>query len=138
MQATDTQRATMTAYMSELQARGHFAEYFTDDVELEVVGTDQRASGRQAVEATIRYLHEQAFDGQPIVRHLLIDGDHALLEADFVGRQLQEFAGRQPSGKSLRVPYAVVYDLAPEGIAALRIYGFMDVLLRQLDSAAQA
>ena len=136
MLTTDTNRATMTAYTSELQAHGHFAEYFTDDVQLEVVGTDQRASGRQAVEATIRYLHEQAFDGQPAVRHLLVDGDHALLEADFVGRQILEFAGRQPTAKQLRVPYTVVYDLTPEGISALRIYGFMDVLLRELDAPA--
>jgi hypothetical protein len=136
MVTTDTNRATMTAYVSELEARGRFAEYFTDDVELEVVGTDQRASGRQAVEATIRFLHEQAFDGLPAVRHLLIDGDHALLEADFVARQILDFAGRQPTGKSLRVPYAVAYDLTPDGISALRIYGFMDVLLRQLDSAS--
>src|SRR5262249_5337647 len=100
----------------------------------QLVGTDQEAHGPQAVEATIRYLHEQAFDAHPELKCLLVDGERAALEADFVGRHVREFGGRPPTGKPVRVPYSVVYDLEGERIKALRIYMPTDELLRQLDA----
>jgi predicted ester cyclase len=132
MAAVDTSRATMQAYLEKLRARGAFAEYFTDDVVFEVVGSNQEVRGRKAVESIIRELHEEAFDGWPEVRSLITNGDRASLEAVFVGRHMGEFAGLQPTGRQVRVPYAVVYDLIDDRIKALRIYGFMDGLLAQL------
>jgi len=132
MTIVDSGRTTMRAYLEALVARGQFAKYFTDDVVLEIVGTDQGARGRQAVEATIRYLHEQAFDSRLDVKTLLVDGEGAALEAEFLGRHVSEFGGKPASGREVRVPYTVIYDLAADRIAALRIYGFMDILLRQL------
>jgi predicted ester cyclase len=81
----------------------------------------------------IRYLHEQAFDAQPQIKSLLVDGERAALEADFVGRHIAEFAGKPATGKEIRVPYSVVYDLEGEQITALRIYMSIDAILRQLD-----
>jgi ketosteroid isomerase-like protein len=135
MTMLDSGRAMMSAYLDAIGAgaMGHFAEYFAEDVVLQVVGTDQEVQGRQAVEADIRYLQEQAFDGHPHVKSVLVDGDRAVLESDFVGRHIGEFAGKAPTGREVRVPCTIVYDLADNRITALRIYGFMDALLRQLE-----
>jgi predicted ester cyclase len=123
MTVIDSSRATMDAYLAALMARGAFADYFTDDVVMQIIGTGQEARGKAAVESTIRYLHEQAFDAAPELKSLMADGESAALEADFVGRHTAEFAGIAATGREVRVPYSVHYALRGSQIAALRIYG---------------
>jgi predicted ester cyclase len=128
----ETARSTMTAYLEALVARAPYEKFFTPDVSLYVVGTDQEAHGRDQVVGMIRYLHEQAFAAQPQIKCLLVDGEKSALEAEFVGKHIAEFAGQPASGKEIRVPYSVVYDLEGEQIAALRIYGLVEGIIRQL------
>jgi predicted ester cyclase len=128
----ETARMTMNSYLDSLIAREQFAKYFAPDVILHVMGTDQEASGAEAVEGFIRYLHEQAFAAHPELKSLLIDGERAALEAEFVGRHVADFMGNAATGKQVRVPYSVAYDLEGDRIKALRIYMPMDTLLRQL------
>ncbi len=63
------------------------------------------------------------------------EGDRAAVEAEFVGTHVGEFAGLAPTGRLVRVPYAVAYDLAGETIAALRLYLPLDALVRQIRDA---
>jgi predicted ester cyclase len=123
----------MTAYADALLARGEYANFLAPNVSLQVIGTDQEAHGRDEVAGMIRYLHEQAFDANPQIKCLLVDGERAALEADFVGRHIAEFAGKPATGKEIRVPYSVVYDLEGDQITALRIYQLMDGILHQLE-----
>ena len=133
MTVIETTRTTMTAYLDTLVARGPYEKFFTPDVSLHVIGTDQEAHGRDQVVGLIRYLHEQAFDAHPQLKCLLVDGEKSALEADFVGKHIAEFAGKPATGKEIRVPYSVVYDLEGEQIAALRIYMSLDAIIRQLE-----
>ena len=121
------------AALEALIARGNFAAYFAPDVTLHLMGTDQAAHGSDAVEAMIRYFHEQAFDLHPELKCLLVDGERATVEAEFVGRHIGEFAGRAATGKDVRVPYSVVFDLEGDRIKALRFYFPLDQLLQQID-----
>jgi predicted ester cyclase len=123
----------MTAYLDTLMARGAYEKFFTADASLYLMGTDQEAHGREQVTGMIRYLHEQAFDAHPQIKCLLVDGEKSAIEADFVGKHVAEFAGKAATGKEVRVPYSVVYDLEGEQIAALRIYMSLDALIRQLE-----
>jgi len=54
--------------------------------------------------------------------NLLVDTGKAAIEADFAGTRTGEFAGIQPTGREVRVPYSVIYDLRDDQISALRIY----------------
>jgi predicted ester cyclase len=129
----ETARVTMTGYLDTLVARGDYARFFSPGASLQVMGTDQEAHGRDQVAGLIRYLHEQAFDAHPQLKSLLVDGERAALEADFVGRHVSEFAGKPATGKEIRVPYSVIYDLEGEQITTLRIYMSMDAIVRQLE-----
>jgi predicted ester cyclase len=133
MTVIEAARSTMTAYADALLARGDYGQFLAPGASLQLMGTDQQAYGRDDVVGMIRYLHEQAFDAQPQIKSLLVDGERAALEADFVGRHIAEFAGKPATGKEIRVPYSVVYDLEGEQITALRIYMSIDAILRQLD-----
>jgi predicted ester cyclase len=134
MTLTESGRTTVDAYLHALTIRGSFAEFLTDDVTLDMVGAGMSAHGRADVEGLIRLAHEQAFDGRPELKSLIVapDGQRAAIEADFVGRHTAEFAGIPATGRDVRVPYSVHYDLDNGGISALRIYGLAEGLVNAL------
>jgi len=129
-----TERQVMQEYLDALVKRADFPSYFTEDVVATFEGTDQRADGREAAGELIRYVHQGAFDARPELKSLLVDEGEgkAAIEADFVGTHTAEFAGIQPTGRAVRVPYSVVYDLRGDQISALRIYFPMSQLIEQL------
>ncbi len=62
---------------------------------------------------------------------IVADGQ-AVIEADFVGKHIGEFAGIPATGKDVRVPSSVVYDLKNDQITRGRIYFEIPALLQQL------
>jgi predicted ester cyclase len=56
----------------------------------------------------------------------------AVLEADFVGRPIGEFAGVPATGKDVRVPLAVVYDVRDGVIVQGRVYFETPAFLAQV------
>jgi steroid delta-isomerase-like uncharacterized protein len=124
--------ATMRSYLEALLARGEFADYFTDDVTWTIVGTDQQVQGREPVRDFLTWMHTQAFDAHPKVKTLVVGDGQAVLEADFVGTHTGEFLGMAATGRSVQVPYCVVYDLRDGKLAALRAYIPMDLFAQQV------
>jgi steroid delta-isomerase-like uncharacterized protein len=127
-----TERKVMQDYLDALVKRGDFPAFFTSDVVATFEGTDQRADGRDAASQLILYVHEGAFDARMELKNLLTDDGKAAIEADFAGTHTGEFAGIPPTGRLVRVPYSVVYDLRGGQISALRIYFPMSQLVEQL------
>jgi predicted ester cyclase len=128
------ERKVMQEYIDALVKRADYPAYFTDDVVATFEGTDQRAVGREAAGQLIRYVHESAFDARPELKNLLVDDGKAAIEADFAGTHTGEFAGVQPTGRDVRVPYSVVYDIRGDQISAVRIYFPMSLLMEQITS----
>jgi predicted ester cyclase len=129
-----TERQVMQDYLDTLVKRADFPAYFTDDVAATFEGTDQRADGREAAGQLIRYVHQDAFDARMELKNLLTDQGKAAIEADFAGTHTGEFAGIAATGREVRVPYSVIYDLRGDQISALRIYFPMSQLMQQLTS----
>ena len=123
---------TMRSYLDALVARGDFADYFTDDVTWTIIGTDQQVQDREPVRDFLTWMHTQAFDAYPKVNTLVVGDGQATLEADLVGTHTGEFLGMPATGRSVQVPYCVVYDLRDGQIAALRAYIPMDLFAQQL------
>jgi steroid delta-isomerase-like uncharacterized protein len=126
------ERQVMQDYLDALVKRADFPAYFTGDVVATFEGTDQRADGREAAGQLIRYVHQGAFDARPELKNLLTDDGKAAIEADFTGTHTGEFAGIPATGRTVRVPYSVLYDLSGGQISALRIYFPMSLLIEQL------
>jgi steroid delta-isomerase-like uncharacterized protein len=123
---------TMRSYLDALIARGDFADYFTDEVTWTTVGSGQELQGREPVRDFLTWMHTQAFDAHPEIKSLIVGDGQAALEADLVGTHTGEFLGMPPTGKSVHVPYCVIYDLREDKIAALRAYIPMELFARQL------
>ncbi len=131
MSVENTQQ-TMEAYIDDLVGGGPYKRHFADDVVVTLVGTDQGAEGPDAAEAWINYLPRQAFEARPELKNMFVAEGKAAAELDFVGKHIGEFGGIAATGREVRVPYSVVYDLEGEKIKALRIYMPTDVLMEQL------
>jgi predicted ester cyclase len=127
----DTQRA-MDAYIEELLERGPYKRHFSENVVLTMVGTDQATEGPDDTEAFIDYLHTVAFEANPELKNMIIGDGQAVGEFDFVGKHVGEFGGMAATGREVRVPYCMVYELEGDKIRALRGYMAMDELVRQL------
>ena len=125
-------RAALEPYLAALVAREDVAPYFADDVVLTLVEVGQEIRGREAAAGAIAELHQATFDAKPEVTNLVVGEGNAAGEFVFVGTHIGEFAGILATGRAVRVPYTVVYDLADGQIAALRIQGFASGLVTQL------
>ena len=135
---TDETRKTMEHYVEALLSSGDFARYLADDVTFTLEGTDRKVQGRDAVRQVITFFHEQAFRTAIEIKTLVCDGNRAAIEADFVGTHIGEFEGVAPTRRSVRVPYAVSYDVDGGRIRSLRIYMPLDALMRQIGAAPVA
>ena len=93
-----------------------------------MMGTSQEARGREAVWQFKRSLYHEIFEAEARLKDLLIAEDQACFEAEFVGRQVSEFAGIAPSDREICVPFCVVYELAHGKITRGRIYFETDAL----------
>jgi predicted ester cyclase len=63
---------------------------------------------------------------------MLFGENNAMLEADFVGKHIGEFAGISATNKDVQVPLCVVYDLDNNQIIRGRVYFEMPALFQQL------
>ncbi|GIL15980.1 MAG: hypothetical protein BroJett039_11530 [Chloroflexota bacterium] len=78
------------------------------------------------------YFYHVAFDATAETRTLLFGENNAMVEGDFVGKHIGEFAGIPATGKNVRVPICVVYDLENAQIKRGRVYFEMPALMAQL------
>ena len=124
-------RQTMEACLEDLRGQGTYKRHFSDDVVLEMMGTDQEARGPGATEQFIDYMHRQAFEARPEIKSMVVGDNQAAAEFDFVGRHTGEFAGIPAMGRVVGVPYCVVYELEGERVKALRLYFAMEVLMQR-------
>ena len=127
-------RATLEAYLEALLASGDFGRYFADDLVVVMVEAGQETRGREAAVGLITAAHREAFAARIEPGQVVVGAGTAALEATFVGTHTGEFAGIPATGRQVRVPYAVFYELADERITALRIYGLAGGLVRQLST----
>lgn len=134
--SSETVRDTMRGYVEALTRLGDVGPYLAPDVTMTVVENGDTVTGRDAVRDTVVAMHSQGVRGDIHVRNLLVDGDVAVLEAEFVGTHVGDFAGVPATGETVRLPYAVVYEVGPQGITALRGYASFTAVALQLQAAA--
>jgi predicted ester cyclase len=84
------------------------------------------------------YMYHQAFDATAEARSRIFADNQAVVEGDFVGTHIGEFAGIPATGRQVRVPLCVVYDLEDGVIKRARVYIEIPVMMRQLGRAGEA
>ena len=108
------------------------AEQLASDVVFTIMGTGQEHKGPEAVMGMLHYFYQVAFEARAEQRNLIVGENQAVLEFDFVGKHTGEFAGIPATGKNVRVPTCVIYDVEGDKIKRARVYMEMPVMLQQL------
>lgn len=130
--SVESTRETMTRYFNA----GHGdVSMMKEDVVFTIMATGQEHRGREGVIGMLTYFYHIAFDATATTRVALFGEHNAMVEGDFVGKHIGEFAGIPATGKEVRVPLCVVYDLEDDLITRGRVYFEMPALLQQLGLA---
>ena len=134
--------------MSLERARSNFQRYIDSahedlsmmarDVVFTNMATGDRHEGVEGVRQMLQYIYHAAFDAHAETRTVVVTEDHALLEGDFVGRHIGDFAGIPATNKDVRVPLCVVYDLEDAMIKRGRVYFEVPALMQQLGAGTVA
>jgi steroid delta-isomerase-like uncharacterized protein len=106
-----------------------------EDVVFTTMATGDEHRGPEGIKRMLEHVYHEAFDAKAETRTRVYTDDHAVLEADFVGTHTGTFAGIPATGRQVRVPLCVVYDLRDGKIARGRVYLEVPVLLRQIGAA---
>ena len=133
MEYQDTELVERNRLVMEEYWPTHDTAYMCDDVVFRIMATGQEHRGKAAVEAMFGYFYGGgAFEAHAEMRSEIVDGDRAAAEADLIGRHVGEFAGVPATGKDVRVPFAVHYDLRDGEIVEGRVYFEVPVFLAQV------
>ncbi|MEP6742526.1 MAG: ester cyclase [bacterium] len=127
--SVDSTREVVTRY---LNSKHSDVSMLADDVVFTHLATGQEHRGPEAVLQMLNYLYHIAFDADAETKNTIFADGKAVLEADFVGKHIGEFAGIAATNKQVRVPLCVVYDIENDKIKRARVYFEMPVLLQQL------
>lgn len=103
-----------------------------DDVVFTVMATGQEHKTPKGVLQMLNYFYRIAFGATAEIKNSIIADGKAVSEGDLVGVHIGEFAGFPATGKEVRVPLCVVYDLENDQIKRGRVYFEMPILMVQL------
>lgn len=103
-----------------------------EDVVFTTMATGDEHRGVEKVRRMLDHVYHQAFDAKAETRNRIYAEDHAVLEGYFVGKHIGTFAGVEATGRQVRVPLCVVYDLQDGKIVRGRVYLEVPVLMQQL------
>ena len=115
----DSTREVITRYVESQHAD---LSMMADDVVFKNMGTGDEHRGVDEVRSMLDYVYHGAFDAYAETRNMIFADGNAVLEADFVGKHIGEFAGVPATQKDVRVPLCVTYDLENDKIKRARIY----------------
>ena len=129
-------RETIMAYTrggqgSHGPARGKLA----DDAVFTLMSTGKSLEGRREVERFLDLLYVEAFRARDEVQTVVVEGEHAVVEALFVAEHIGTFDGIPATKREARVSYCSVYQVAEGAIVSGHIYLAFDALREQLTAA---
>ena len=136
MEETMVKKVSLAETKKNLEAyfATHDVQYVAEDGVFTHMSTGDRTVGREAVGQMLHYFYHVAFDAKAEIRNTIITENRAVLEINFIGRHIGEFAGVSATNKEVNVPTTIVYDLEDGLIKNARVYMLMDVMVRQLTS----
>ena len=111
----------------------HDTKYLTEDVVFINMGTSELTIGREAVGNMLHYIYHVAFDAHAEIINTIVCDNKAVLEANFIGKHIGEFAGVPATNKSVNAPLCVTYDLENGLIKVARVYMMVGIIIEQLN-----
>ena len=121
-----------TTRVVEAYLGGHDPSAVSDDAVYTVMDSGYQVHGREAIGQFLNSFYTEVFAASFEQQNLVVSDGHAVLEGFVVGTHNGDFAGIPASGKPVRVPLCVSYDVPKDKIVGARIYLATDALRRQV------
>lgn len=123
-----------TRQILESYWESHDPQYVDESAVFTLLPTGVEIRGRDAIARHLDEFYHKQFDARAEIVSSIVGEDNGLLEAVFVGTHIGEFGGIPATGRSVRVPLAVAYDIENGLIKRARIYLMANVLFEQLSA----
>jgi hypothetical protein len=130
-QSVDRTRQVLEAYW-----KNHDSNYVASDAVFIMMPTGEEIRGRAAIAKHLEEFYQGALTAHAEVVSSLFGENKGLLEAMVVGTHTGTFAGIPATGRTVRVPLSVAYEMENGLIKKARIYLMLNVLLDQIKPAA--
>ena len=132
VRAIEKTRAVLEAYWTN-----HDPRYVAEDAVFTMLPTGEEIRGRDAIAKHLADFYHGSFTAHAEVVNGVFAENEGLLEAVVVGTHTGEFAGIPATGRSIRVPLAVSYELEGGLIKKARIYLMANILFDQIRPSAK-
>ena len=127
---TEQTRKVLEAYWTS-----HDPKYVAEDAVFTMMPTGEEIRGRDAIAKHLDGFYNKSLTAHAEVVSSIFADNKGLLEALVVGTHTGEFGGIAATGKSVRVPLAVSYEVEGGLIKRARIYLMANVLFEQIKPA---
>ena len=125
--SVETTQEVMMGYLS-----GHNPEALAEDAIFTMMADGSEDRGRKAIAQKLQYFYGAAFDAKFESTNMVIGDGHAVVEGFLAGKHIGDFAGVPATGKDVRVPMCISYDVENGQIKRARVYFLMGTLMHQL------
>ncbi|MDH2443458.1 ester cyclase [Amnibacterium sp. CER49] len=119
-------------YLEAIAGRQDLEPFLAPDITFGLAADEHPLRGASEVTRAVRHHYEQEFDARPEVVRLVADERSAVAELLFVGRHVGRYAGLPATGRVVRVPLAMAFDVEDAVIVAIRLYYSPEGVLAQL------
>jgi predicted ester cyclase len=119
---TDEVTRNEAALLGYLEA--HDSAFLAEDATFTDVTTGLSWTGPDAIGGMLSWMYHGVFEAHVEDTRIILgaDGIAAVAEMMFVGRHQGDFAGVPATGREVRVPLVVVYDMADGRITGARVH----------------
>ncbi|HNH27222.1 MAG TPA: ester cyclase [Anaerolineales bacterium] len=117
--SVETTKEVLARYLNS----GHSDQsMLAEDVSFTIMATGKEHRGREGVSAMLNYFYRIAFEADAKTRTLVFGETSAIWEGVIVGKHIGEYASVPATGKNVRVPICVVYDVEDKRVKRARVY----------------
>ncbi len=134
--AQSARAVTQTREVLETYWKNHDPKYVAEDAVFTMLPTGEVIRGRDAIAKHLESFYHGSFTAHAEVVSSIFAENRGLLEAMVIGKHTGEFGGIAATGKDIRVPLAVSYELEHGLIKRARIYLMANVLFDQIRPAS--
>lgn len=128
---TETTRRVLEGYWTS-----HDPNYVAEDAVFIMLPTGEEMHGRDTIAKHLNEFYNGSLTAHAEVVSSIFSGNRGLLEALVVGKHTGTFAGIPATGRDVRVPIAVSYEVENGLIKLARIYLLANVLIQQISSSS--
>lgn len=107
-------------------------KYLAEDAVFINMNTKEITVGREAICKMLYNLYNVSFNAKSNILNKIVTKEKALLEANFEGQHIGDYAGITATYKNVKVPLCVSYDLENSLIKTARFYFSIETLLNQI------